>query len=639
MRFSLALLAFPGLLAAADWRDQGLLHLEKSPHAKLRPVPVRAVKIHDGFWQKRIAATVERSIPTLLELLEQHGVMDNFRRLSGKNATRRGPLYTDSDLYKWMEAAAWVLHWSDRPQLRATLAKLTEEIIRAQEPSGYLNTYYVDERVPLRFKEMQRGHELYCLGHMLQAAIALHRATGDRKLLDSGIKFTDYLIANFGPTKQPLLAGHPEIELASIELYRTTGERKYLDFAGYILAGEGQRLNLRPSDIRYMFSGIPFTSRNKFEGHAVRALYAATGAADYYIESGDPSYRKTLDILWDDLAGRKMYVTGGAGSRAQGEAFGEPYELPNLSAYTESCAAIANMLFNQRMLAITGDEKYAGVMERALYNGINSGMSLDGTLYCYRNPLASDGEKIRNEWYDTTCCPPNLQRTFAALGAYLYSASSEGVYVHLYENSELDWRLDDGTRFALRIKTGMPWQGAAEITVEPARPSEFTVFLRIPEWSLNTNVTAAGLQIPAHPGQYLPVRRKWSKGDRITIEFDMRTRMVASNPRVPENVGRVAITRGPFVYAVEQADHPNASIWDMALVKRAPVTAEWRPDLLGGVTVLRHKGAERKQSWSETPLYSDAAPADWRRVDVTLIPYFAWANRGPTPMLVWLPLN
>ena len=346
------------------------------------------------------------------DLLEANGRMNNFRRLVGKSsAAQSGPVYSDSDIYKWTEAVGFALQSGDLPELRATTDKMIAEVVAIQEPNGYLNTYYQDDRKSLRMltQTQTTGHELYNIGHMLQGAIAYYRATGDRKLLDAGIRFVDdFLNSGYGPApKQPIVSGHPEIELALIELYRITGDKRQLDLAGYILAGD-ERLHLPEHRTIYMFSGTPFTARTKLEGHAVRAMYACCGATDYYMETGDPAYWKTLNTLWNDMTSTKMYVTGGVGSRADGEAFGNAYELPNDRAYGESCAAIGNMMWNWRMLAATGDAKFTDVIERALYNGINSGMSLDGTLYCYRNPLAFDpatGEKIRNPWYDTTCCP------------------------------------------------------------------------------------------------------------------------------------------------------------------------------------------------------------------------------------------
>jgi hypothetical protein len=335
---ALIALLFAATLAAADgaWREQGVLHLANSPRTRRHSIPVRAVKMGDGFWSARMRSNVERSIPTMFRLLEKHGVVDNFRRSSGrKPVARKGPLYTDSDLYKWIEAAAFVLQSEDRPELRATVDRMIDEILAAQEPSGYLNTWYAGERAKLRFAEMRRGHELYCLGHLLQAAIAYWRATGDRRLLDGAVRFVDYLIRDFGPGKRPLLAGHPEFELAVIELYRITGDRRHLELGRYPLSGvERERLELTAREVLYLFSGAAFTSRTALEGHAVRAMYAASGATDYYLETGD------------GLTAGKMYLTGGVGSRAQGEAFGHAYELPNRDAYTESRAAIGNMTWN-----------------------------------------------------------------------------------------------------------------------------------------------------------------------------------------------------------------------------------------------------------------------------------------------------
>jgi DUF1680 family protein len=638
----------------ADWKDEGVLFVDKSPYAKLHNIPVHAVTITAGFWGARRETNVEKSIPSMEKLLEANGRMNNFLRLAGKSdAAQHGPVYSDSDVYKWMEAVGFALQSGDRPELRAQTDAIIKEVVAVQEPSGYLNTYYVGDKAKDRMlPDVQRwGHELYNLGHMIQGAIAYYRATGDRTLLDAGIKFVDgYLLPNFGSgaDKKPLLSGHPEMELALIELYRTTGEKKYLDLAGYLLQGD-ERIKLPPNGYVYHFCGIPFTTRTHLEGHAVRAMYACCGATDYYLETGDATYLKTLNVLWEDLVSSQMYVTGGVGARSEGEAFGDSYELPNFTAYGESCAAIGNMMWNWRMLAATGEAKYADVIERALYNGINSGMSLDGTMYCYRNPLGFDpsgGDHIRNPWYDTTCCPPNLERTFASLPGYFYSTSKDGLYVHLYDNSQLDWHLEDGTGLKVAQKTNYPWDGATEITVAPAKSAEFTFYLRVPGWSDGTQVSVNGKAVSgATPGQYLALKRQWSAGDVIMVKFGMTPQVIEANPRVVDDYGRVAVQRGPLVYCLEQLDQPDGvQLFDVSLDVRQKGAAafheEFQKDLLGGIVVLKHEGAAREKSSSAGALYRSFSgeAAKGRQVELSFIPYYAWANRAGTPMQVWTPV-
>lgn len=644
------------------WKEAGVIDVSRSPYAKLRTVPVRAVEIREGFWSKRRETNVQSSIPSMHDELIAHGRMTNFLRLEGKSTEpQTGPVYSDSDIYKWTEAAAWSFQSAPAAdsQLLATVQEMIGEVVASQEPSGYLDTYYQGDRKPLRmlYPTQETGHELYCMGHMLQGAIAMYRSTGDRTLLDAGIRFIDnFLLPNYGPgaNRKGIVAGHPEIEMALIELYRTTGKRDYVDLAGYILHGD-PRIPLKPQQIVYMFCGIPFTERTHLEGHAVRAMYACCGATDYYMETGDQEYWKTLNALWEDLVRDQMYVTGGVGARQAGEAFGDPYELPNARAYGESCAAIGVMMWNWRMLTASGDARFTDVLERSLYNGINSGMSLDGRTYCYRNPLAFDpngkagdrhepNDKIRNPWYDTTCCPPNLERTFASLPGYFYGTSDEGVYVHLYDNSGFQWKLRDGTPFGIEQETRYPWEGDVKLTVRPSQPSEFTLFVRIPGWSRQSTVRVNGSAIAdVEAGKYLPIRRKWSAGDTVELSFDMTTHLMKANPAVVDDRGRVAFQRGPVVFCMEMLDQPGAEKAPEMVGYTAHLGAQtavrYDPDLLNGVMVLEHPGTIVERTGEAQLYYSAAASEKTTETTTTLrlIPYYAWSNRAECQMQVWVP--
>jgi hypothetical protein len=460
------------------------------------------------------------------------------------------------------------------------------------------------------------------------------------------MRFADYVVDNFGPTKRPFVTGHPELEMALVELYRTTGQAKYLDFARYLLSGvERERLKLKESDIRYMFSGEPFTAHTEFEGHAVRALYAASGATDYFTETGDPAYKKTLDLLWTDLTMRKMYITGGVGSRAGGESFGDPYELPSEQAYAETCAAIANVMWNYRLLALTGDARYADLLERTLYNGVNSGLSLSGNLYCYRNPLASSGEKLRNAWYDTTCCPPNIERLFESLPGYFYSSSRDGIYVNLYHNSELDWHLEDGTPLKLSQNTNYPWAGDIKMTLSPSHPADFTLYLRWPGWASSIDVQVNGQAFALtndHRGAFIPITRIWKPGDTVSLSIPIPTVMTAANPRVTDDYGRIAVQRGPLVYALEQIDQNGTPLSDIFMKPSSAFTADYRKDLLGGIVELKVSGLAAERSVGDEPLYQAyavGANRPKRAVNLTFVPYYSIANREATPMEVWVPVS
>jgi DUF1680 family protein len=635
-----------------NWREQGVIYLDHSLNSRLHTVPVQAVRMTDGFWSSRRRVTTERSLPTLLLELEEHGVVDNFRRLEGHSELpRKGRPASDADLYKWIEGAAWAVASNETPdpqklQLRGDIDSLVSHIVAAQDSTGYLNTYFVADKAHLRFTDLAHSYEDFCLGHLLQAGIAYYRATGNRRLLDAGIRFADYVVDNFGPGKKPFFTGHPELEMALVELYRTTGDTKYLAFTRYLFSGaDRDRLKLKDTEVHYLFSGKPFTSRTELEGHAVRALYATSGATDYYMESGDPAFRRTLDLLWTDLTRRKMYLTGGVGSRSAGESFGDAYELPSESAYAETCASIANVMWNFRLLAMTGDARYADLLERTLYNAANAGMSLGGTQYCYRNPLASTGERLRNPWYDTTCCPPNIERLFESLPGYLYATSRDGIYVNLYESSQLDWHLEDGAPVRISQTTDYPWSGTIHVRVAPAKPSEFTVYLRWPSWASSAAVNINGISWDTtanHPAAFIPVSRTWQPGDTVTIEFPMTAVPLVANPRVSDDYGRIAIQRGPLVYALEQIDQNGAALGDLFVRPTSTITSETKKDVLNGVILLKTSGLVAEKSLGGEELYqplSNTLNRAKRPITLTFIPYYAIGNREPTPMEVWVPVS
>ena len=628
-------------------RQVGVVDTSHSPHARLRSVPLAAVKLGDGFWRPRLQANVAGGMPTFYRDMESHGVVDNFRRLSGRKQVdyRDGGYASESDLYKWLEAVGYVLQTEDAPDLRAMAEAAIEEIAAAQGEDGYLyaRTAVGGDPNYERLSGLQGSHELYCAGHLMQAGVAYWRATGDDKLLGVATRFADYLCETFGPGKLETTDGHPEVELALVELYRATGERRYLDLAGFFLSRPQSHADLPP-----------LAQRPALVGHAVRSGYICCGGTDWYLETGDAAMLANLRRLWQDLVDGKIYVTGGVGARWEEEAFGEPYELPNARAYAETCAAIAHAMWAWRMLLATGEAQYADWLETILYNGFLSGVSLGGGEYFYVNPLASNGGYTRQSWFGCNCCPPNVHRTLASLPGYLFTTTDEGLWVHLYDACEALVTLPSHTSVRVEVRTKYPWEGTVEIVVTPAAEAEFTLFLRIPGWAAGATVTVGGHpytgETPVLPGSYLPLRRVWKPGDVVRLELPLGVRLVESHPRVAENRGTAALARGPLVYCFEGTDNLTASLPDLAL---APVQsdpeggfcAEAQPPLLRGVTLLRGPGSSvcaPCMAQEQAPLYGpwdSGTPVARYPLPVTAIPYYAWGNRGDCHMTVWVPVT
>ena len=559
------------------------------------------------------------TLPSQYEQLERTGRIDHFRRASGRKQIPEfaGKYYDDSDVYKWVEAVAHALAAQPDTTLVAMVDDVIDEIAAAQEPDGYLNTYFTFERAASRWDNLARMHQLYLAGHLIQAAVAHHRATGKTTLLDVATRFADLICETFTP-RNPGTDGHEEIELALMELYRYTGQRRYLDQTLFFLEQRGRTPPLLDGS-EYLQDHLPIREQREIVGHAVRATYLAIGMADAYAETGDPALWSALTGLWESAFERKAYVTGGLGARWKGEAFGDDYELPNDTAYAETCAAIGGFLWNWRMLHLEPDAarlvRYADWMETALYNGILAGLSRDGTHYFYQNPLANDGSHRRTEWFSTACCPPNVARLLASLPGYVASVTNDGFWLHHFVSGELhiEW---SGLVVHARIETDYPWDGRLrlELTQLSRQRVPATLNVRIPAWCEGASLLVNGVESgsPAHPGAYAALTREWRVGDVVELLVPLQPRRLYSRPEVAANSGRVALARGPLVYCVEGADNPHLDLAAEPLPRTADVTVRERSDhTLGRIMTLQAAG-------------------------LTAVPYYAWANRAPGQMHVWL---
>ncbi|ACZ43114.1 protein of unknown function DUF1680 [Thermobaculum terrenum ATCC BAA-798] len=618
-----------------------------SPMARLRAVAVGDVSL-GGFWAPRLAINRESTIPHQRQHLEASGVMDNFRRAAGKlDVEFRGPVFADSDAYKWLEAASWSLAGHPDPQLEAEVDAVIAEIAPAQRPDGYLNTYFTRERASERWTNFDL-HEMYCAGHLFQAAVAHYRATGKTSLLEIATRFADHICDTFGPASQGKregVDGHPEVEMGLVELYRATGNERYLEQAKYFLDVRGQGLLGRAwghFGPEYHQDHVPFREMREIVGHAVRAVYLNAGAADIYAETGDEAIMRALERLWENMTTKKMYVTGGIGSRYEGEAFGKEYELPNARAYAETCAAIGSVMWNWRMLLLTADARYADLIEHTLYNAVLPGISLDGALYFYQNPLEDEGTHRRQEWFGCACCPPNVARTLASLGGYFYSTSRDGIWVHLYSEGRAKLGLQDGREVLLSQHTSYPWSGEVAIRLEQVpEEGELGIYLRIPSWCERGEVAINGedAATPITPGTYLELRRTWRAGDEVRLRLPMTVRRLEAHPYLSEDAGRVAIMRGPILYCIESADNPGVDLRDVLLPRDAAFSEELAPDTLGGVVLLRADArlAPPDEAWAGR-LYRPRTQGDPASTPCKLvaIPYYAWANREPGQMRVWI---
>lgn len=645
---------------------------EVSPVRGLKEVDHSQVELRGGFWGPRLKTQHEVTVPHALNSLEKDGHVTNFDKAAGKfDGPLKGHHAFDSDLHKALEGAVHSLqHFDDHP-LRQRVDGILDRILAAQQPDGFLISYFIVQQQNQRWDDLRLEHQMYNAGHFFELAVAHAQLTGDPKVLNAARRFADHIDRLFGPGKRYDVDGHQEVELALVKLYRATGERRYLDLGRFFLdeRGYAHGTERKPFDPRTavlpakpegpqtaeqrranfqarlrvrngrMQDHLPVVDQFEAVGHGVRAGYMYSAMADMVRFMDAPGYETALDHLWDDVVSRKMYLTGGIGTgQYDDEGFGDPYLLPNESAYCESCAAIAHVLWQHRMCLLKGQARYADLMELALYNGVLAGISISGDRFFYENPLASGGGR-RSSWIGLACCPSNLARIIPQIGGLAYACGQQLAYVNLYAAGEASIKMGNGTQAKLTQQTDYPWNGRVRLTVTPEQPSEFTLCLRIPGWALGhpvpSNLYRFGSQkvppialkingreagAPVRDDGYVHLQRTWQAGDVVELELPMPVQPVYAHEKVLEDKGKVALMRGPIVYCLEAADHPGVDLSRLALAPKPGFRAEHRAGLLGGLTVLQGAGFAGGES----------------QVPVMAIPYYAWANREKGAMRVWI---
>jgi len=623
----------------------------------LRTLPFRSTRISGGFWANYQQVNREVSLPHGFAMLEEAGNLRNLRIAAGlEQGEFAGYWFADSDVYKWLEAAAWELGRAPDGPLQAMVDQAIDLVQAAQQPDGYLDSHFQITAPEKKWTDLDHGHELYCAGHLIQAAVAFHRTLGDDRLLEVALPFVDHIDDLFGAGGRDETCGHPEIETALVELFRVTGDRRHLDLAQLFVDRRGRNTmrGLAGYGPVYQQDHVPVRQATEVAGHAVRQLYLTTGATDLVMERDEPELFDAMLALWADMVGRKLYVTGGVGSRFDGEAFGGPYELPSDTCYCETCAAIASLMWNWRLLLLTGQARYADLLERTLYNGLLSSPGLEGASYLYVNPLQVRGgryvrasadtgtgeERMRPKWHNCACCPPNVMRILSSLGHYLATATEDGLQLHQFATAQLDHEVG-GQPLAVAVETGYPWDGQVRLRVLESPAASWKLSLRVPAWSQGYAVSLNGqeLDIPVDGNGYLVVERTWQRGDELLLTLPMEPAFVAPNPRIDALRGCVALARGPLVYCFESHDQAEGvDLLDAQVMTSEPPSAA-HMDLLGGITALRVPGHSPAGTWGEQlyrPL-EDVFPLDSRAVELVAVPYFAWGNRGMQSMRVWMP--
>lgn len=612
------------LLAASAFLLQGCQtskeDIKEQPLKMIEQIDFSHVKINDNFWSPRLSKHVSATLPVCIDQIEnQTGRIRNFENAAKGEGEHSGIFFDDSDVYKALEGMAYSLINNPDPELEKKADEWIDKFAAAQQPDGYINTFYTLTGLDKRWTNMDK-HEMYCAGHMIEAGVAYYQATGKRKLLDVCIRMTDHMMSQFGPGKRHWVPGHEEIELALVKLYQTTQEQKYLDFAYWLLEerghGHGTMGDEGKWDPVYYQDIVPVRRLTDISGHAVRCMYLYCGMADVAALKNDTGYIAAIDRLWDDVVHRNMYITGGIGSSRDNEGFTEDYDLPNLDAYCETCASVGMVLWNQRMNQLTGDSKYIDILERSLYNGALADISLGGDRFFYVNPLESKGDHHRQEWYGCACCPSQLSRFLPSIGNYIYASSDDALWVNLYIGNTGQIRIGE-TDILLTQETDYPWDGSVKLTISTSQPLEKEIRLRIPNWCKTYDLSINGKRINVSEKKGYAVIKDWKSQDVIALDMDMPVEIVAADPHVKENFGKRAIQRGPLVYCMEEIDNPE--YFDQ--IQLSPSTTfqtAFVSDILNGIKTIKTNG--RAQS-------------------ATFIPYYAWDNRKAGKMRVWIPYN
>jgi DUF1680 family protein len=630
---------------------------------QFKPVRFVDVEIEGAFWRERLETVLTRTIPSQHAQLAAHGILESLT-LPDPPPPLRYPrnehdftvqVFWDSDVGKWIEAASYALSHRRDAGIEAKIEAIVDDLERAQAPDGYLNCWYLGRDPNRRWTNLRDNHELYNLGHLLEGGIAYHLATGRRRLLDILERYVAHVRETFGPNpgQKRGYDGHQEIELALIKLHRLTGDRRHLDLAAYFIDERGRQPHYFDAEARargedpkdfwaksyeYNQSHKPVREQDRVVGHAVRAMYMYSAMADLAAELGDGSLKRACEVLWDDVMASKIYITSGLGPAAANEGFTEAYDLPNATAYAETCASVALIFWAQRMLHLDLDGRYADMLELALFNNALCGLSRDGEQYFYSNPLDSDGRHSRWAWHTCPCCTMNASRLIASVGGYFLSASDTAIAVHLYGGIAATIALAAGT-VGLRETSAYPWTGEIQIAVDPEVPMDFALKLRIPGWTHGTTAVVNGEAIDvasATAGGYLTIFRTWRAGDTVALDLPMPAERAYAHPAVASDVGRVALRRGPLVYCLEEVDNSGGSVQRLVLPRTSALRAEPRDDMFEGiVTVTADAFRLSLRDWDGT-LYRPAAP-ETAPVRMIAVPYYIWNNRGRGTLTVWIP--